>query len=92
MSESPGGCKDPWRCILVFDSGLSYLHVSLLVPSSCHKLFRTASKVPFTVICKGTLSLAEFLGFLPFMGWPMASLLRKQVTSKQEGETLRRKT
>lgn len=60
MSESPGGCKDPWRCILIIDSGLSYLHVSLLMLSPRHKLFRTASKVSFTVVCKETLSLTVF--------------------------------
>lgn len=43
MSESPGGCKDPWRCILHFDSGLSHPYVSTLMPSSYHKLFKTAS-------------------------------------------------
>lgn len=38
------------------------------------------------------LLLTEVLGFLLFMGWPTASLLRKQVTIKQEGETLRNQT
>lgn len=80
-------------CLPPLQRGRGHNHVWV---TSCEWLVYVTKhlkcKVYFTVVCKEMLSLTEFLGFLLFMGWPTASLLRKQVTSKQEGETLGSKT